>query len=680
MQIFWVLFSCFIISVTAKNGKKQCEIIRAGYIAGQSGMPKLNKTSCLNDELLEDSHLSSALECARTCRPGQKPRTCYYKFMIERYSTSGQACQLCTPNITNTICPNCQCVIGDGTERAALTVNRMMPGPSIQVCLGDYIVVDVINHVSESAVTIHWHGMLQHGSQYYDGVPYVTQCPIPSSSTFRYQFYAHDPGTHFWHAHTGLHKMDGVFGSLIVREPAKNEPNANLYNFDLANHVIVVNDWMTEEATARYPGRLNGTVGQHADSILINGKGRYTNPNNNATTSTSLEVITVDPNRRYRFRLVNAFCTTCAAEFSIQGHNLTVIATDGQPTRPVVVDSIISSAGERYDFVLNANQTPGAYWIRLRGLIDCADIKLQALAVLQYVNASATLSTPEPKYDEVLPQNVVLNPLDGNCSGTRPDAICISNLRNARQVESDILTDEPDTKIFVSIGLQNLNPVTLFEPNRYQSFLVPLSGSFVAETINNINYETPPSPPLSQLDDLPVDQFCNSDNLPKHCNSTYCSCTHVIEIPLHSVVEIAIVDTFQVPGLHHPFHLHGYAYNVVAMDQPLGPFNGSNGITADYVKQLDNKNQIERNFDSPPGKDTIGVPNNGFVLIRFHASNPGFWLFHCHITYHQLNGMEMIYRVGDESDLPPKPKNFPRCGNYMPRIRNEQCSSKRKRK
>lgn len=307
-------------------------------------------------------------------------------------------------------------------------------------------------------------------------------------------------------------------------------------------------------------------------------------------------------------------------------------------------------------------------------------MKLQALAVLQYVNASATC-TPEPKYDEVLAQRVVLNPLDGNCSVKRPDAICVNNLRSARQVDSDILTDEPDMKIFVAMGLQEFSPETIFEPNRYQSFLVPLRNFFAAETINNINFQSSPSPPLSQLDDIPDDQFCNVDNLPKRCNSTYCTCTHLVEIPLHSVVEIGIVDAFQVPRpVQHPFHLHGYSYQVVTIDQPLGPFRGSNGITLDYVKQLDKNNQIKRNFDSPPGKDTISVPNNGFVLIRFRASNPGYWLFHCHIIYHQLNGMEMIFKVGEESDLPPKPKNFPKCGNYMPSIRNEHCSSKRRRK
>lgn len=62
----------------------------------------------------------------------------------------------------------------------------MIPGPSIQVCQGDKVVIDVENHIEGMEVTIHWHGVWQRGSQYYDGVPFVTQCPIQEGSTFRY--------------------------------------------------------------------------------------------------------------------------------------------------------------------------------------------------------------------------------------------------------------------------------------------------------------------------------------------------------------------------------------------------------------------------------------------------------------------------------------------------------------
>lgn len=77
-------------------------------------------------------------------------------------------------------------MLADGVERGILTVNRMIPGPSIQVCEGDRVVVDVENHMEGMEVTIHWHGILQKGTQYYDGVPFITQCPIQQGNTFRY--------------------------------------------------------------------------------------------------------------------------------------------------------------------------------------------------------------------------------------------------------------------------------------------------------------------------------------------------------------------------------------------------------------------------------------------------------------------------------------------------------------
>lgn len=64
-----------------------------------------------------------------------------------------------------------------------------------------------------------------------------------------------------------------------------------------------------------------------------------------ATSNIPFEVITVGANQRYRFRLINSFCTVCPAQLTIEGHRLTVIASDGQPMQPVVVDSIVSLAG-----------------------------------------------------------------------------------------------------------------------------------------------------------------------------------------------------------------------------------------------------------------------------------------------------------------------------------------------
>ena len=70
--------------------------------------------------------------------------------------------------------------------------------------------------------------------------------------------------------------------------------------------------------------------------------------------------------------------------------------------------------------------------------------------------------------------------------------------------------------------------------------------------------------------------------------------------------------------------MHGYTFYVVGMGQPLGPIPKSDiKMTLEYFKELEKKNQIVKNFDSPHGRDTLPVPNNGYAIIRFRANNPG---------------------------------------------------------
>ena len=83
------------------------------------------------------------------------------------------------------------------------------------------------------------------------------------------------------------------------------------------------------------------------------------------------EVFNVARGSRYRFRTINAEFLNCPIEISVDNHNLTVIASDGFNIEPIEVGSLVTYAGERFDFVINANQLISNYWIRLRGLMDC---------------------------------------------------------------------------------------------------------------------------------------------------------------------------------------------------------------------------------------------------------------------------------------------------------------------
>jgi FtsP/CotA-like multicopper oxidase with cupredoxin domain len=54
------------------------------------------------------------------------------------------------------------------------------------------IQVTVHNQITGPAegTTLHWHGMLQKGTNYADGVPAVSQCPIAPGQSFTYTFQA----------------------------------------------------------------------------------------------------------------------------------------------------------------------------------------------------------------------------------------------------------------------------------------------------------------------------------------------------------------------------------------------------------------------------------------------------------------------------------------------------------
>lgn len=135
--------------------------------------------------------------------------------------------------------------------------------------------VDLTNEAEGIATTIHWHGVLQHKTGFMDGVPYVTQCPIPFGSKFRYAFHVSEEGTQFYHSHAGHQKANGLYGALIVRAPEQHNPNSHLFDFDLPEHMIMASEWMHHLAEEDFPGVTSRSV--LTKSILINGHGRYFN-------------------------------------------------------------------------------------------------------------------------------------------------------------------------------------------------------------------------------------------------------------------------------------------------------------------------------------------------------------------------------------------------------------------
>lgn len=153
-------------------------------------------------------------------------------------------------------------------------------------------------------------------------------------------------------------------------------------------------------------------------------------------------------------------------------------------------------------------------------------------------------------------------------------------------------------------------------------------GSF-----NNISLTPPHFSLLSQPNEIDEKMFCDYTNMKgRKCieKSGVCRCVHRLKVKLGAIVELLIFDIDD--SLTHPFHLHGHKFYV--MDMSI--FNETMTLERILKNQVPNKGK--RHNQNPPHKDTILIPNPGFVRLKFRADNPGFWLGHCHFDWHLAIG------------------------------------------
>lgn len=144
-------------------------------------------------------------------------------------------------------------------------------------------------------------------------------------------------------AHSGLQRADGVFGPILIREARDDNPYSDQYDYDLNEHVITVNDWINETAIAKFAGHHHNDGDNKPSSILINGRGVLFRHTMGAETPRA--EFRVKQGKSYRFRLINAGILYCPIEFSIDGHNLTVIASDGKYLEARQFESLIIYSG-----------------------------------------------------------------------------------------------------------------------------------------------------------------------------------------------------------------------------------------------------------------------------------------------------------------------------------------------
>lgn len=247
------------------------------------------------------------------------------------------------------------------------TYGDTVPGPVVRARAGDLLQIAVDNHLP-APTSVHCHGIAMSNDM--DGVPGLTQDPIEPGSRFDYEFTAPHPGTYFYHSHSGLQLDRGLYGVLIVDDPA--EPGDYDHEW-----IVVLDDWLdgidgTPDDAARQLGipggpELSGQIagmehgamgGMHSGdeamvSPLIGVAGDVAYPHYllNGRVPTDPIVWTATPGQRARIRFINAGADT-VFRVALGGHQMTVTHTDGFPVEPQDADALLIGMGERVDILV----------------------------------------------------------------------------------------------------------------------------------------------------------------------------------------------------------------------------------------------------------------------------------------------------------------------------------------
>jgi L-ascorbate oxidase len=512
-------------------------------------------------------------------------------------------------------------------------------------------------------LTVHWHGIHQIDSPWSDGAAFVTNCPIPGGSSFEYEFIVDQPGTFYYHIHTGSLSAEGAYGFLIVNEVNQSE-FPHKYDDEL---LVLLSDWYHIPARSISAGlQYNPFLWPGTGSaILINGVGasRECSLSGNPTVINTLysdgsshsssyscrgkqASLHVQHGKTYLMRVLNA-ASLSFFRFAIEEHNFRIVGIGSSLVRAFESDQIALGPGQRVEIIVSADRSPRTYAMKIESDWRGSEAGPPGIAVASIVyDEKETLISNISVDRSLLPWDYWNNVLR---------AIPSDNVQCPVQLI-------PDTELELTLQQQYVDrkfgrgfkpPIrTAGMPNAKMAWTL----------INNSALSLPSTPYLLRA--------FESSKRPGY-DSTLWRGSTPIRLSKGSVVDVIIQNSVAGNGVceQHPWHLHGHDFWLIG--QGPGKFNSS-------------KDRSRFNFVDPPRMDTVvGYPSQygrqrgndaafesgqwmdpcGWIAIRFVASNPGMWLFHCHVDWHMEMGMGIVIDVDSETIRSGPPPGYHLCGD-----------------
>ena len=272
-----------------------------------------------------------------------------------------------------------------GREVQMLAFNGQHPGPLIEVAANTTIFVNFTNE-TPFQTAVHWHGIRLENP--FDGVPGVTQDPVPPGGRFQYRIHFPDEGIYWYHPH---HREDaqqelGLYGNLRVEAP---DPDA--WSPVHREEVLMIDDLLVDERGVVPFGAEAAThalMGRFGNMLLVNGEPDY--------------ALEARPGEVVRFFLTNAANTrTFNLSFQREGEGrplpLKVVATDvGRFERESRAQSVVLGPAERY--VVDVRFPEAGSWVlvnHVQGINHRRGVFLEERTVLGTVAVAGTPRAPD---------------------------------------------------------------------------------------------------------------------------------------------------------------------------------------------------------------------------------------------------------------------------------------------
>ncbi len=228
-----------------------------------------------------------------------------------------------------------------GRPAVTYAYNGQVPGPRIELAQGATVTVRFRNQ-TDLPSSIHWHGLRLANAN--DGVPGLTQPPVPPGGEFVYRVHAPDPGLFWYHPH---HRQDlaqdlGLAGNIVVRQPAAVHSGQE-EAFLMLDDLLVGDSGLVPFGRE---GTTHALMGRFGNVLLVNGREGWR--------------FEARPGQTIRLHLTNA-ANARTFNVSLGNASLRVVAGDaGGFAWPRTVESVVIAPAERY--VVEAKiQRPGRY-------------------------------------------------------------------------------------------------------------------------------------------------------------------------------------------------------------------------------------------------------------------------------------------------------------------------------